>query len=126
MPSPDFTGTPAPRRRAGKPRVISPRANSVNGAVPDPAIIGGERDQIARDPVDAYGHFCRPGVVPLLSAIGLDAVYERAQGDTSWLRRAGLLVPGVALVGGSGANLFGPHPPVLVAPPRHCFDQQVP
>jgi acetylornithine/succinyldiaminopimelate/putrescine aminotransferase/predicted amino acid dehydrogenase len=76
--------------------------------------------------VDAYEHFCRPGLVPLLSAIGLDAVYERAQGDTIWMRRDGELVPVVDLVGGYGANLFGHHHPDLVATARRCFDEQVP
>lgn len=126
MPPPDVTGTPAPRRRTGKLRVISARAGSANGSAPDPAIVEREHDEGSRDPVDAYGHFCRPGVVPLLSAIGLDAVYERAQGDTIWMRRDGLLVPVVDLVGGYGANLFGHHHPDLVAAARHCFDQQVP
>src|SRR4026209_46199 len=126
MPPPDVTGTPAPRRRTGKLRLISARAGSANGSAPDPAIVEREHDEGSRDPVDAYGHFCRPGVVPLLSAIGLDAVYERAQGDTIWMRRDGLLVPVVDLVGGYGANLFGHHHPDLVAAARHCFDQQVP
>ncbi|HEX7785055.1 MAG TPA: aminotransferase class III-fold pyridoxal phosphate-dependent enzyme, partial [Methylomirabilota bacterium] len=80
----------------------------------------------ARDVVEAYGHYCRPGVVPLLSAIGLDAVYERAQGDTVWMREDGLLVPVLDLVGGYGANLFGHHHPDLVAVARRCFDEQVP
>ncbi|HYS19290.1 MAG TPA: aminotransferase class III-fold pyridoxal phosphate-dependent enzyme [Candidatus Binatia bacterium] len=76
--------------------------------------------------VDAYGHGCRPGLVRLLSAIGLDVVYERAQGDTLWLRRDGRLVPILDLVGGYGANLFGHHHPDLVAVARRCFDEQTP
>ena len=76
--------------------------------------------------VDAYGRDCRPGLVRLLSAIGLDVVYERGQGDTLWLRREGRLVPILDLVGGYGANLFGHHHPDLVAAARRCFDQQVP
>jgi acetylornithine/succinyldiaminopimelate/putrescine aminotransferase/predicted amino acid dehydrogenase len=76
--------------------------------------------------VDAYGRDCRPGLVRLLSAIGLDVVYERGLGDTLWLRREGRLVPILDLVGGYGANLFGHHHPDLVAAARRCFDDQVP
>jgi len=50
-------------------------------------------------------------------------VYERAQGDTLWLRRDGRLVPILDLVGGVRANLFGHHHPDLVAVARRCFDE---
>jgi acetylornithine/succinyldiaminopimelate/putrescine aminotransferase/predicted amino acid dehydrogenase len=83
--------------------------------VPDPS-----------DVVEAYGLRCRPAVVRLLSAIGLDAVYERAEGDTLWMRRDGRLVPILDLVGGYGATLFGHHHPDLVAVARRCFDEQRP
>jgi acetylornithine/succinyldiaminopimelate/putrescine aminotransferase/predicted amino acid dehydrogenase len=76
--------------------------------------------------VDAYGHRCRPALARLLSAIGLDAVYERAEGDTLWLRRDGALVPILDLVGGYGATLFGHHHPDLVAVARRCFDERWP
>ena len=76
--------------------------------------------------VEAYGRACRPALARLLSAIGLDAVYERGQGDALWLRRGGRLVPILDLVGGYGANLFGHHHPDLVAVARRCFDEQVP
>ncbi len=76
--------------------------------------------------VDAYGHRCRPALVRLLSAIGLDVVYERASGDTLWLRRGGALVPILDLVGGYGATLFGHHHPDLVRAARRCFDEEVP
>jgi acetylornithine/succinyldiaminopimelate/putrescine aminotransferase/predicted amino acid dehydrogenase len=76
--------------------------------------------------VDEYAHRCRPALVRLLSAIGLDAVYERAQGDTLWLRRDGRLVPILDLVGGYGANLFGHHHPDLVAVARRCFEEHRP
>jgi acetylornithine/succinyldiaminopimelate/putrescine aminotransferase/predicted amino acid dehydrogenase len=76
--------------------------------------------------VDQYGRYCRPAVVRLLSAIGLDAVYERGEGDTLWLRRGGRLVPILDLVGGYGSNLFGHHHPDLVAVARRCFDEQRP
>ncbi|HEY7037660.1 MAG TPA: aminotransferase class III-fold pyridoxal phosphate-dependent enzyme [Methylomirabilota bacterium] len=106
-------------------RAISARSGSANGARRDEAAARVDRETV-RDAVDAYGHFCRPGMVPLLSAIGLDAVYERAQGDTIWMRRNGTLVPILDLVGGYGANLFGHHHPDLVAAARRCFDEQVP
>jgi acetylornithine/succinyldiaminopimelate/putrescine aminotransferase/predicted amino acid dehydrogenase len=80
----------------------------------------------AASAAEAYGRDCRPGLARLLSAIGLDVVYERGQGDTLWLRREGRLVPILDLVGGYGANLFGHHHPDLVAVARRCFDEQVP
>jgi len=76
--------------------------------------------------VEDYGRGCRPALTRLLSAIGLDVVYERGQGDTLWLRRDGRPVPILDLVGGYGANLFGHHHPELVAVARRCFDEQVP
>jgi acetylornithine/succinyldiaminopimelate/putrescine aminotransferase/predicted amino acid dehydrogenase len=86
----------------------------------------GEQGSDPGSPVDAYGRGCRPALVRLLSAIGLDVVYERGHGDTLWLRRDGRLVPILDLVGGYGANLFGHHHPDLVAVARRCFDEQVP
>ena len=82
--------------------------------------------QTPESAVDAYGRGCRPALARLLSAIGLDVVYERGQGDTLWLRRDGRLAPILDLVGGYGANLFGHHHPELVAVARRCFDEQVP
>jgi acetylornithine/succinyldiaminopimelate/putrescine aminotransferase/predicted amino acid dehydrogenase len=73
-----------------------------------------------------YGHFCRPGLVPLLRAIGLDATYERARGDYLWRRRGDKLVPVLDLVGGYGANLFGHNHPDLVAAARALLDAEVP
>ena len=78
------------------------------------------------DSVEAYAQHCRPGLVRLLSALGLDVVYERGQGDTLWLSRDGQPVPILDLVGGYGANLFGHHHPELIAAARRCFDEQVP
>ena len=129
MAPPDPASPPVPRRTGmGTARTISPRAASPNGARPGPAAaaVGAAGDTAAWNAVEAYGHLCRPGLVPLLSALGLDAVYERAEGDTLWLRRGGTLVPVVDLVGGYGANLFGHHHPDLVAAARRCFDEQVP
>jgi len=65
-------------------------------------------------------------LVRLLSAIGLDVVYERASGDTLWLRRGGTLVPILDLVGGYGATLFGHHHPDLVRVARRCLDEELP
>ena len=31
--------------------------------------------------MNGYGHFCRPAMVPLLEALGLDATYVIAEGD---------------------------------------------
>jgi acetylornithine/succinyldiaminopimelate/putrescine aminotransferase/predicted amino acid dehydrogenase len=115
-----------PRRtEAGRPQTAFSRVVSTNGA-PPPATAGAPDDLAAANAAEAYGRLCRPGLVPLLSALGLDAVYERAEGDTLWLRRGGKLVPIVDLVGGYGANLFGHHHPDLVAAARLCFDERMP
>jgi acetylornithine/succinyldiaminopimelate/putrescine aminotransferase/predicted amino acid dehydrogenase len=73
-----------------------------------------------------YGRFCRPGLVPLFQAIGLDVTYERAKGDYLWHRRGHKLIPVLDLVGGYGANLFGHNHPDLVAAARALLDAEVP
>ena len=97
-------------------RTVFPRAHTTNGlrTVAPASPNGSSPGRV----VDEYGYHCRPALVRLLSAIGLDAVYERAHGDTLWLRRNGKLVPILDLVGGYGANLFGHHHPELVAEAR--------
>jgi acetylornithine/succinyldiaminopimelate/putrescine aminotransferase/predicted amino acid dehydrogenase len=86
----------------------------------------GQRGSDPAASVDAYAQHCRPALVRLLAALGLDVVYERGQGDTLWLFRDGQPVPVLDLVGGYGANLFGHHHPDLIAAARRCFDDQVP
>jgi acetylornithine/succinyldiaminopimelate/putrescine aminotransferase len=76
--------------------------------------------------MEKYGHFCKPGLLPLLKALGLDATYERAEGDYMWYRRGTRLVPVLDLVGGYGANLFGHHHPELVAAAKRHFDAKIP
>src|SRR5437773_2149489 len=73
-----------------------------------------------------YGHFCRPGLIPLLEAIGLNVMYERAKGDYLWRRQGDKLVPILDLLGGYGANLFGHNHPELVAAARDLLAAEVP
>ena len=64
--------------------------------------------------MNSYGHFCRPAMVPLLEALGLDATYVMAEGDYLYYRRNGGMVRVLDMLGGYGANLFGHHHPELV------------
>ena len=76
--------------------------------------------------MNSYGHFCRPAMVPLLEALGLDATYLMAEGDYLYYRRNGSLVKVLDMLGGYGANLFGHHHPALVAEARRLLDARVP
>lgn len=76
--------------------------------------------------MNSYGHFCRPGLAPLLEAVGLDATYVKADGDYLFYTRDGEMVRVLDLLGGYGANLFGHHHPILVAEARRLFEAQVP
>jgi len=76
--------------------------------------------------MDDYGHYCRPGLVRMLQALSLDAVYERAEGDRLWQRKGDSLVEVLDLVGGFGANLFGHYHPELVAEDRRLQERHVP
>src|SRR5258708_31949955 len=78
------------------------------------------------DNVGRYQHFCRPGLVPLLQSIGLDAIYERAEGDYLWQPRDDRLVPVLDLVGGYRPHLFGHHHPELVAVGHRHFEEKRP
>src|SRR5437773_12065492 len=73
-----------------------------------------------------YGYYCRPGLVRMLHALSLDAVYERAEGDRLWQRKDDQLVEILDLVGGFGANLFGHYNPELVAEDRRLEELKVP
>jgi len=76
--------------------------------------------------MNSYGHFCRPAMVPLLEALGLDATYVTAAGDYMYYRRGGVLVRVLDMLGGYGANLFGHYHPELVTEARRLLDAQVP
>ena len=76
--------------------------------------------------MNSYGHFCRPAMVPLLEALGLDATYVMAEGDYLYYRRNGRMVKVLDMLGGYGANLFGHHHPALVAEARRLLDARVP
>jgi len=76
--------------------------------------------------MDDYGHYCRPGLVRMLHALSLDAVYERGEGDRLWRRQGDDLIEVLDLVGGFGANLFGHNHPELVAEERRLLDEKVP
>ena len=76
--------------------------------------------------MNSYGHFCRPGMVPLLEALGLDATYVKAEGDYLYYQRNGTLVRVLDLLGGYGANLFGHHHPALTAEAQRLLTAKVP
>lgn len=73
-----------------------------------------------------YGRYCRPGLVRILEAVGLDAVYERAEGDRLWRRHGEQLVEVLDLVGGYGTNLFGHNHPELTAELKRLLDDKAP
>lgn len=76
--------------------------------------------------MDDYGHYCRPGLVRMLHALSLDAVYERGEGDRLWRRQGDELIEVLDLVGGFGSNLFGHNNPELVAEEKRLLDLKVP
>ncbi len=61
--------------------------------------------------MNSYGHFCRPAMVPLLEALGLDATYVMAEGDYLYYRRGAALVRVLDMLGGYGAQPVRPPPP---------------
>src|SRR4051812_29823763 len=73
-----------------------------------------------------YGYYCRPWLVQLLSAMSLDVVYERAEGDRLWHRSNGQLTEVLDFAGGFGSTLFGHNHPELVAEAQRLLQQQVP
>lgn len=75
----------------------------------------------------AYEQFARPRVAELLSAVDLDVVYHRAEGDYLWYRdRASVERRVLDLVGGFGASLFGHNAPPLVAALQRALADSVP
>jgi len=73
-----------------------------------------------------YGNFCRPRLIQLLSAIGLDVVYERAEGNYLWHNRDGQTHKVLDFAGGFGSTLFGHNHPALIAEAQALLKQQVP
>lgn len=76
--------------------------------------------------MDDFGVYCRPSLVQFMEAVGLDAVYERAEGNRLWRRQGSEHIPILDLVGGYGAGLYGHNHPALVAEARRLLDTQVP
>jgi acetylornithine/succinyldiaminopimelate/putrescine aminotransferase/predicted amino acid dehydrogenase len=75
----------------------------------------------------AYGESLKPGVAEVLRAVGLDVVYERAEGDRLFYRDdRGALVPVLDFLGGYGASLLGHNHPALVAVAKRVLDEQRP
>ena len=106
-----YASSPAPSssRRAGD--AAGPEAD---GTAPE------------QEMLELWGRYCRPAIARTMRAVGLDAVYERAEGDYLWRREDGELVQVLDLVGGYGANLFGHYHPGLVAEERRLTDARVP
>lgn len=64
--------------------------------------------------VEEYGMLCRPGLVQLLTAIGLDVTYERSEGNYLWHTRDGQPEKILDFAGGFGSGLFGHNHPALL------------
>jgi acetylornithine/succinyldiaminopimelate/putrescine aminotransferase/predicted amino acid dehydrogenase len=89
------------------------------------ALAGGGLDahdaEASSRPADAplrelYARYSRPQLMAVLSAIGLDVIYERGQGDYLYYRDdRGHEVAVLDLLGGFGASLFGHNHPRLVS-----------
>lgn len=98
--------------------VISPSPPALNGAAP-PAADG------AAPPAD-YGTYCRPGLAPLLEAVGLDVAYVAGEGDRLWREVDGRTVEVLDFVGGYGTTLFGHNHPELVEEARRLLGMRLP
>ena len=106
-------------------RTVPPSGPKPRGAfLPPGAALAGAPD--VAEVTAAWGHFCRPAVLRVMQAVGLDAVYERAEGDLLWQRTPAGLVDVLDLVGGFGANLFGHYHPELVAEEQRLSERRVP
>ena len=73
-----------------------------------------------------YETYCRPGLAPLLRAVGLDVSYAAAEGDRLWIEREGNRVEVLDFVGGYGSTLFGHNHPEIVEEARRLLGQRLP
>jgi len=108
------------------PRTVPSSSPKHRDAVPPHGAGGPAAAPDAADTMAAWGRFCRPAVLRVMQAVGLDALYERAEGDLLWRRTATGVVEVLDLVGGFGANLFGHYHPDLVAEERRLSERKVP
>src|SRR5437763_10693402 len=87
-------------------------------------------DGLSLDPVhgrEAFAKYLKPRLMELLSAIALDVVYERGEGDKLFYRDAkGREVPVLDLLGGYGAGLLGHNHPRIAARAREVIDRKLP
>src|SRR5690349_10534744 len=84
----------------------------------------------ALDPLagrEAFARFLKPRLMELLSAIGLDVVYERGEGDRLFYRdETGREVAVLDLLGGYGAGLLGHNHPAIVACAKEVIEKKRP
>ena len=84
------------------------------------------QDGAAKEIAEDYGTFCRPWLIQLLTAIGLDVVYERAEGNYLWHSRDGESQKILDFAGGFGSTLFGHNHPELIKQAQALLKDQVP
>ena len=76
---------------------------------------------------EAFARFLKPRLMELLSAIGLDVVYERGEGDRLFYRdERGREVSVLDLLGGYGAGLLGHNHPAIAACAREVIETRRP
>ncbi|MDR7090638.1 aminotransferase class III-fold pyridoxal phosphate-dependent enzyme [Cellvibrio fibrivorans] len=74
-----------------------------------------------------YQHYVKNHLSQLMSTLGLNISYTRAEGDYLYYRDAqGDEVPVLDLLGGYGSLIFGHNHPQIVARAKQLLDQQVP
>src|SRR5437764_1108640 len=87
-------------------------------------------DELLQDPGrgrDAFARFLKPRLMELLSAIGLDVVYERGEGDELFYRdEKGREIAVLDLLGGYGAGLLGHNHPAIAACAKEVIERQLP
>lgn len=75
----------------------------------------------------AFGLMMKPRLAEMMSAIRLDIVYHRGEGDYLYYHAAnGDEIEVLDLLGGFGASLFGHNHPYLVAAARRVLDEKRP
>lgn len=84
------------------------------------------KEDAALNVVNEYGQYCRPQLVQLLTAIGLDVAYEKALGNNLWYRKDNKLIKVLDFAGGFGSTLFGHNHTVLVKELQKLLKNQVP